>query len=76
MSIDDLKIGQSITAGVWFRCGRSGDCMDYACIVGTVIKKMECYNKVLVDVDIPRSFNSPSKVFWVDITKSDISINN
>lgn len=76
MSIDDFKIGQSITAGVWFRCGRYGDCVDYACIVGTVIGKMECYNKILVDVDIPKSFNSPSKSLWVDIAKSDISINN
>ena len=59
-----------------FRCGHYGDDVDYAIITGVVIRKLECYNQVLVDVDLEQSFNSPGKSVWVRLDKADFNINN
>ena len=72
----DIQVGQSISATIWFRCGYCGNETDYARITGIVIRKLECYNQVLVDVDLRNSFNSPRGTVWVDLNKSEISINN
>lgn len=53
-----------------------GDDVDYAIITGVVIRKLECYNQVLVDVDLEQSFNSPGKSVWVRLDKADFNINN
>lgn len=76
LTAKDIQIGQSISASFWFRYGRYGNSTDYASITGTVIKKLECYNEVLVDVNLKESFNSPRKTVWVDLSKSEFSINN
>ena len=76
MTAKDIQIGQNITAGLFFRCGHYGDDVDYAIITGVVIRKLECYNQVLVDVDLEQSFNSPGKSVWVRLDKADFNINN
>lgn len=76
LTANDIQIGQSISAEIWFRCGYCGNEVDYASITGTIIRKLECYNQVLVDVDLQQSFNSPRKTLWVDLNKSEFSINN
>ena len=72
----EIEIGQSVSASLWFRCGLNGDNKDYSCITGTVTRKLDCYNQILVDVDIEKSFNTPSKTVWVDLNKSELIINN
>ena len=76
MTAKDIQIGQNISAGFFFRCGHYGDDVDYAIITGVVIRKLECYNQVLVDVDLEQSFNSPGKSVWVRLDKADFNINN
>ena len=76
MTAKDIQIGQNISAGFFFRCGHYGDDVDYAIITGVVIRKLECYNQVLVDVDLEQSFNSPGKAVWVRLDKADFNINN
>lgn len=76
MTAKDIQIGQNISAGFFFRCGYYGDDVDYAIITGVVIRKLECYNQVLVDVDLEQSFNSPGKAVWVRLDKADFNINN
>ena len=73
MTAKDIQIGQNISAGFFFRCGHY---VDYAIITGVVIRKLECYNQVLVDVDLEQSFNSPGKSVWVRLDKADFNINN
>lgn len=72
----DIQVGQIIEAGFWFRCGRYGGDIDHAVIVGKVIRKLECYNQVLVDVDIEKSFNPPRTSEWVELDKADVNIIN
>lgn len=72
----DIQIGQTIEAGFWFRCGRHGGDIDRAVIVGKVIRKLDCYNQVLVDVDIEKSFNPPRTSEWVELDKADVDIIN
>lgn len=69
----DIQIGQTITAGYWFERPFLGD--DFATITGTVIKKLECYNQVLVEVDMDKSENNSDRYVWVIIDKSIVSIN-
>ena len=76
MTAKDVQVGQTISAGFFFRCGYLGDETDYTRIVGVVVRKLECYNQVLVDVDLEKSFNSPSKSVWVQLDKSEFSINS
>ena len=76
MTAKDIQIGQNISAGFFFRCGHYGDDVDYSIITGVVIRKLECYNQVLVDVDLEQSFNSPGKSVWVRLDKADFNINN
>lgn len=75
MTAKDIQIGQNISARFFFRCGHYGDDVD-AIITGVVIRKLECYNQVLVDVDLEQSFNSPGKSVWVRLDKADFNINN
>lgn len=74
LTAKDIQVGQMVSAGLWFR--ERGDNKDYAIIIGKVIRKLECYNQVLVDVDLQASFNSPLKSVWVRLDKSDIEIIN
>jgi len=74
LTAKDIQIGQRITTGLWFR--EREDHKDYAIITGKVIRKLECYNQVLVDVELENSFNSPLKSVWVRVDKSDIEIIN
>lgn len=76
LTAKDIQIGQTIRAGFWFRCGMYGGEIDRAIIVGKVIRKLECYNQVLVSVDVENSFNPPHLSEWVYIDKSDIEIIN
>lgn len=76
MTSRDLQIGQSISAGVWFRCGKYGDDKDYACITGNIIRKIDCNNQILIDVDIEKSFNPPLKQMWINLENTEITINN
>ncbi|MBR8726011.1 hypothetical protein [Bacteroides pyogenes] len=69
ITVNDLSLGQKISAKVWFRFGRFGEEKDFARIEGKVIGKMECYNSVLVEVDMERSYNAPNKHMWVDLDK-------
>lgn len=74
LTAKDIQIGQTITTGLWFR--ERADHKDYAIITGKVIQKLECYNQILVDVDLQASFNPPLKSVWVRVDKSDIEIIN
>lgn len=76
LTAKDIQIGQTIRAGFWFRRGMYGGEIDRAVIVGKVTRKLECYNQVLVDVDVENSLNPPRLSEWVDIDKSDIEIIN
>lgn len=76
MTSKDIEIGQSISANIWFRCGRYGDDIDYASITGTVLRRLDCYNQVLVDVDIKNSFNPPYRQMWVGLDNAEVTINN
>jgi hypothetical protein len=73
----DLQVGQSISADISFRCGPYGGDNDYAHITGTVIRKLDCYNQILVDVDIKNSFNPPQKQMWLTLNENaEVTINN
>lgn len=76
LTSNDIQLGQTVEAGIWFRCGYQGDDKDYALIIGTVIRKMECYNQILVDVNAKKSFNAPKRSIWVEMDKSEVQIIN
>lgn len=71
-----LKPGQHITASFYFRRGHCGGDIDHATIVGTIIRRMECYNRILVKVREKESFNYPQNPVWINCDKAEISINN
>lgn len=75
MNASYLQIGQVITAAFFFRCGQFGGDLDYRIAVGSIIRKLECFNKVLVEVDREKSYNCPTSAIWIDCDKAEISIN-
>lgn len=74
LTAKDIQIGQTIRADFWFRCGAYGGEIDRASIVGKVIRKLECYNQVLVDVDVEKSINPPHTSEWVYLNKAEVEI--